>query len=151
MPAIFSRLLFGLFFALLCLSPLGATGAELQKIQVVTKTGTHVFAVELATNDEERARGLMYRREMPAGQGMLFDFFREQELGFWMKNTYIPLDIIFIRADGTIRRIAANTEPLSDVNIPSGGPVQAVLEINGGLSKKLGIEPGDKVIAPIFR
>jgi uncharacterized membrane protein (UPF0127 family) len=87
----------------------------------------------------------MFRKELPDGQGMLFDFKVEQEVGFWMKNTYIPLDMIFIRADGTIRRIAANTEPLSERLVPSGGPIRFVLEVSGGTAKKLGIEPGTKV------
>ena len=72
----------------------------------------HVFAVEIADNETERAKGLMYRKELPEGQGMLFDFQRDQEVSFWMQNTYIPLDMIFIRGDGRILRIAENTEPL---------------------------------------
>ena len=78
----------------------------------------HAFAVEIADTDAERAKGLMYRKELPEGQGMLFDFHREQEVGFWMQNTYIPLDMIFIRGDGRILRIAENTEPLSDAADP---------------------------------
>jgi len=105
----------------------------------------HSFLVEIAANDEDRARGLMYRKELPEGRGMLFDFKQEQDVSFWMKNTYIPLDMIFIRADGTIRRIAANTEPLSERMVPAGGPVRYVLEVIGGTARKLGIEPGDKV------
>ncbi len=93
----------------------------------------------------------MYRKELPEGRGMLFDFKREQEVGFWMKNTYIPLDMIFIRADGTIRRIAANTEPLSERMVPAGGPVRYVLEVIGGTARKLGIEPGDKVTGASLR
>jgi len=128
-----------------------AQAAGQQTIEVVTKNGVHVFAVEIAENDEERARGLMFRTELPEGRGMLFDFHREQEVSFWMKDTPLPLDIIFIRADGTIRRIAANTTPYSLDTIPSGGPVRAVLEVIGGTAKKLGIAPGDKVAGPIFR
>ena len=122
-----------------------------QTIEIVTKSGVHVFAVELAENDEERARGLMFRTELPEGRGMLFDFQREQDVSFWMKNTPLPLDIIFIRGDGTIRRIAANTVPYSLDSIPSGGPIRAVLEVIGGTAKKFGIAPGDKVAGPIFR
>ena len=81
---------------------------------------------------------------------MLFDFHREQEVSFWMQNTYIPLDMIFIRGDGRILRIAENTEPLSTRMIPSGGPVRAVLEVIGGTARKLGIAPGDRVASPIF-
>ncbi|MEX0751763.1 MAG: DUF192 domain-containing protein, partial [Xanthobacteraceae bacterium] len=135
--------------AVLCLSVAGAAWpADLKTVEIVSKTGVHVFTVELADNDEERARGLMFRKELPAGQGMLFDFHREQEVAFWMKDTYISLDIIFIGGDGTIRRIAAGTEPLSLTSIPSGGPIRAVLEVAAGTAKKLGIEPGDKVAAP---
>ena len=93
----------------------------------------------------------MFRRELPEGTGMLFDFHREQDVSFWMKNTYIPLDMIFIRADGRILRIAENTEPLSERLIPSGGPIRAVLEVIGGTAQKLGIAPGDRVASPIFK
>jgi uncharacterized protein len=93
----------------------------------------------------------MFRKELPEGRGMLFDFDREQPVSFWMHNTYIPLDMIFIRADGRILRIAENTEPLSDRLVPSGGPVRAVLEVMGGTAKRLGIEAGDRVESPFFR
>src|SRR4029450_437303 len=93
-----------------------------QTLEIASKSGVHVFAVEIADNDAERAKGLMYRKELPEGQGMLFDFHREQEVSFWMQNTYIPLDMVFIRADGRILRIAENTEPLSTKLISSGGP-----------------------------
>lgn len=104
----------------------------------------------MATTDAERAQGLMHRKELPAGQGMLFDFHRDQDVGFWMKNTFIPLDMIFIRSDGRIMRIAENTEPLSERIVQSGTPVRAVLEVIGGTSRKLGIAPGDRVAHPIF-
>jgi uncharacterized membrane protein (UPF0127 family) len=122
-----------------------------QTLEIASKSGVHVFAVEIAENDAERAKGLMYRKELPEGQGMLFDFHREQEVSFWMQNTYIPLDMVFIRADGRILRIAENTEPLSTKLIPSGGPVRAVLEVIGGTTRKLGIAPGDRVASPIFK
>ena len=124
---------------------------QLQKIEIASKSGSHSFLVELAANDQQRARGLMYRKELPLGRGMLFDFQREQEVGFWMKNTYIPLDMIFIRADGTIHRIAANTEPLSERTVAAGAPVRYVLEVIGGTAAKLGIEPGDKVTGGALR
>jgi uncharacterized protein len=122
-----------------------------QTLEIASKSGVHVFAVEIAENDAERAKGLMYRKELPEGQGMLFDFHREQEVSFWMQNTYIPLDMVFIRADGRILRIAENTVPLSTKLIPSGGPVRAVLEVIGGTTRKLGIAPGDRVASPIFK
>jgi uncharacterized protein len=93
----------------------------------------------------------MFRKNLPDGQGMLFDFKREQDVSFWMQNTYIPLDMIFIRGDGSILRIVENAEPLSTRLIPSGGPVLAVLEVIGGTARKLGIAPGDRVAHPIFR
>ncbi len=127
-----------------------ARAADLNTLEIATKTGVHVFQVELAVNDEQRAQGLMYRKELPEGRGMLFDFQREQDVAFWMKNTYIPLDMIFIRADGRILRIAENTTPLSLQMVPSGGPVRGVLEVIGGSARKLGIAPGDRVAHPFF-
>jgi uncharacterized protein len=117
-------------------------------LEIVSKTGVHAFSVELATNDAERSRGLMFRKELPDGHGMLFDFERDQPVSFWMHNTYISLDMIFIRNDGRILRIAESTQPLSDRLIPSGGPVRAVLEVIGGTARKLGIEAGDRVDSP---
>ena len=125
--------------------------AELQTLEIASKNGVHAFSVEMAVTEAEREKGLMFRKELPEGNGMLFDFHREQEVGFWMQNTYIPLDIIFIRGDGRILRIAENTEPLSTRIIPSNGPVRAVLEVIGGTSRKFGIEPGDRVASPIFK
>jgi uncharacterized protein len=128
-----------------------ARSAEQQTLEIASKTGVHVFAVELAVTDEERSRGLMYRRSVPESYGMLFDFKRDQDVTMWMHNTYVSLDMIFIQSDGRIRRIAENTETESDKIIPSGGPVRAVLEVAAGTARKLGIEPGDRVATPIFR
>ena len=122
-----------------------------QTLEIASKTGVHIFLVEIVDNDADRAKGLMYRRELPEGRGMLFDFHRDQEVSFWMQNTYIPLDMIFIRGDGRILRIEENTEPLSTRMIPSRVAVRAVLEVIGGTSRKLGIAPGDRVASPIFR
>ena len=136
------------------LSVAGAAGqlaaAELQPLEIASKSGVHVFAVELASTPQEQATGLMFRRELPEGRGMLFDFHRDQPTSFWMKNTYIPLDMILIRGYGRILRIAENTVPLSETLIPSGGPVRAVLEVIAGTAKRLGIAPGDRVGHPIF-
>jgi uncharacterized protein len=128
-----------------------AMAAGESTLEIVSKSGVHAFTVELATNDAERARGLMFRKELPDGHGMLFDFEREQPVSFWMHNTLISLDMIFIRADGRILRIAENTEPLSDRLVPSGGPVRAVLEVIAGTAQKLGIAPGDRVESPLFK
>jgi uncharacterized protein len=139
------------FLSLLLPLPGGSLAAQqLQPLEIATKNGVQIFGVEMAVTPEEQARGLMFRRELPEKQGMLFDFQREQPTSFWMKNTYIPLDMIFIRADGRILRIAENTVPLSEALVPSGGPVRAVLEVIGGTAKKLGIAPGDRVVHPVF-
>jgi uncharacterized membrane protein (UPF0127 family) len=131
-------------------SPL-ARAAEQQTLEIASKSGVHVFSVEAAVTDEERARGLMFRRSVPESYGMLFDFKRDQEVSMWMRNTYVSLDMIFIQGDGRIRRIAENTETESDRIIPSGGPVRAVLEVAAGTAKKFGIQPGDRVSSPLLR
>ena len=127
-----------------------ANAASFQPLEIVTKSGVQVFSVEMATTEEEKQTGLMWRKELADGKGMLFDFSPEQQISMWMKNTYIPLDMIFIRADGRILRIAENTVPLSETLVPSGGPVLAVLEVVAGTAKKLGIAAGDRVAHPIF-
>ncbi|MBL6616216.1 MAG: DUF192 domain-containing protein [Reyranella sp.] len=108
------------------------------------------FDVELALNDAERSRGLMFREKLGPYDGMLFDFYQEAPVSFWMKNTLIPLDMVFIAGDGTVKHVHANATPLSTDSIPSQFPVRAVLEINGGSARLLGIKPGDKVKHPIF-
>ena len=125
---------------------------QLQQLEIASKTGVHIFGVEMALTPEEQARGLMFRRELAEMQGMLFDFHREQPTSFWMKNTYISLDMIFIRRDGRILRIVENTVPLSEDLVPADGPVsvRAVLEVIAGTTKKLGITAGDRVIHPMF-
>lgn len=120
-----------------------ATGAG--DLTIETAKGPQHFSVELATTPAQRALGLMYRQDMAAGAGMLFIYPEEQPVAFWMKNTLIPLDMLFIGADGHIRRIAERTVPLTDTAIPSVYPVKAVLEINGGTVERLGIRPGDVV------
>ena len=138
------------FSAFLALSAGVSQAAEKSVVEIVTKTGVHSFSVEVVDNDADRAKGLMHRRSLPEGTGMLFDFHREQDVSFWMQNTYIPLDMIFIRADGRIHRIAENTTPMSTDQVPSRGPVRGVLEVIAGTSRKLGIAPGDRVAHPIF-
>jgi uncharacterized protein len=119
-------------------------------IDIVTRSGVHAFSVELATNDADRERGLMFRKELPEGHGMLFDFQTEQQVSFWMHNTYIPLDMIFIAADGRVVHIAENAKPMSDDLIPSVRPIRAVLEVIAGTVRKLGIASGDRVTGSIF-
>jgi uncharacterized protein len=141
-----------LLLAALILFPAGrAPAADVQTLEIASKSGVHPFAVEVAVDDEERAHGLMFRKELPEGRGMLFDFKHDQEVAMWMENTYVSLDMIFIRGDGRILRIAESTETESDKIIPSGGPVRAVLEVVAGTAKKFGIAPGDRVASPIFR
>jgi hypothetical protein len=136
---------------MLCASTgLEAQAASVQPLEIVTKSGVHVFSVEMATTEEEKTTGLMYRKELADGKGMLFDFSPEQEVSMWMKNTYISLDMIFIRADGRILRIAQNTEPMSTKIIPSGGLAKGVLEVIAGTAQKYGIQPGDRVGHPLF-
>ena len=122
----------------------------IQPLEIVTRNGVQVFSVEMATTEEEKQTGLMYRKELADGKGMLFDFKPEQEVSMWMKNTYVSLDMIFIRADGRILRIAENTEPLSTKIISSQGPARAVLEVVAGTAQKYGIRPGDRVGHPLF-
>lgn len=142
------RLAAALALVALFATPLAA--ADQNTLEIVTRNGVHVFTVEIAANDADRQKGLMFRKELPEGRGMLFDFQRDQDVSMWMRNTLIPLDMLFINADGRIRRIAENTEPLSERTIPSGGPVRGVLEVIGGTARKLGIAPGDRVAHPIF-
>jgi len=123
----------------------------LEPLTVVTASGRHVFQVEVMRTPEQRARGLMFRRFMPADRGMLFDFEQTAPVSMWMQNTYIPLDMVFIRADGTVARIAEQTEPLSTRTIPSGEPVLSVLEVNGGVAARIGLKPGDRIEHPLFR
>ncbi|MGV6800483.1 MAG: DUF192 domain-containing protein [bacterium] len=125
-------------------------GLSETKVTIVSADQTHDFTVEIADNDKERAQGLMHRRELDRHAGMLFKFPKERILSFWMKNTYIPLDLIYIDRDGVIIKIARNAEPLSLRSLPSGKPAVAVLEINGGLADELGISEGDIVEHPFF-
>ncbi|WP_314963904.1 DUF192 domain-containing protein [Bradyrhizobium cosmicum] len=127
-----------------------ARAASFQPLEIVTRNGVQVFSVEMATTEEEKQTGLMYRKELADGKGMLFDFKPEQEISMWMKNTYVSLDMIFIRADGRILRIAENTEPMSTKIISSRGPARAVLEVVAGTAQKYGIRPGDRVGHPLF-
>jgi uncharacterized membrane protein (UPF0127 family) len=132
-----------------CVNP-AAQAASFQPLEIATKSGVQVFSVEMATTEEEKQTGLMHRKELPDGKGMLFDFSPEQQISMWMKNTYISLDMIFIRADGRILRIAENTEPLSTRIISSGGLAKGVLEVIAGTAQKYGIQPGDRVAHPLF-
>jgi uncharacterized membrane protein (UPF0127 family) len=128
-----------------------AVGEGVDSLEITTSTGLHVFQVEIANNDASRERGLMDRRYMAADHGMLFEFDLDAPTSFWMKNTYIPLDMIFIARSGIVTQIVANAEPLSERAIPSGGPCAAVLELNGGAAASIGLKVGDKVRHPFFK
>lgn len=106
------------------------------------------FTVELALTPGQMSQGLMYRRALAPDAGMLFLHPQEQELAMWMANTLIPLDMLFIRADGKIHRIQERAVPLSETTISSGGRVKAVLELAGGSAARLGLKPGDQVVFP---
>ena len=121
-----------------------------EPLEIVTASGRHLFAIEVMRTDAERSRGLMFRRFMPADRGMLFDFKTEQPVMMWMKNTYIPLDMIFMSRNGTVTHVAADTEPMSERTISSGPPAFAVLEVNAGVAAKIGLKPGDRVVHPMF-
>jgi uncharacterized protein len=114
-------------------------------LTIQSASGTHRFTVEVAETPEQQAQGLMNRQSLAPDRGMIFPRNPPGDASFWMKNTLIPLDLIFIRADGTIARIAENTVPLSLDPVPSLEPVVAVLEIPGGRSAELGVKAGDKV------
>jgi len=131
--------------AWMALAPTPSFAQALEPLVIVSGDERHEFKVELALTPAERSRGLMYRRSMPADHGMLFDFEREEMVSMWMRNTYISLDMLFIRTDGSIARIAQHTEPLSERTISSGEPVRFVLELNAGTSEQLGISAGDRV------
>jgi uncharacterized membrane protein (UPF0127 family) len=115
-----------------------------------TDSGEHRYNVEVATTDSERALGLMFRRNLPESAGMLFIYEPPQRVGMWMRNTFIPLDMVFISADGRVHRIQPNTEPFSTDLIPSGGAVGGVLELNAGQADKIGLKRGDRVVYPGF-
>ena len=108
------------------------------------------FSVEMAISAQQQSQGLMFRRSMAADAGMLFDYRIPQRISMWMKNTYIPLDMIFIGSDGKVINIAERTIPQSETVISSKGRARAVLEVNGGTASRLGIKPGDQVKHSIF-
>jgi uncharacterized protein len=110
-----------------------------------------VIDVEITETLEEKARGLMFRTQLPDNGGMLFSYDTPQEITMWMENTYIPLDMVFIRADGVVHRIEAWTEPFSRDIIASRGNVIACLELAGGAAQRLDLKPGDRVVSALFR
>lgn len=154
-----TRLLRSLALACLALTGAGAAaddsvsafaGLPRSEVQVVTASGTHRFKVWIAADDRSRERGLMFVRKLPPDEGMLFLLERSQYVAFWMKDTYLPLDLIFIRADGVIVNVAENARPLSLDPIPSAAPVKAVLELLAGTSARIGLGPGSRLLHAAF-
>jgi len=120
-------------------------------LTIVTSKGPVKFTAELAKTEDQKAKGLMYRKSMPADVGMLFDYGADTpNVAFWMQNTFIPLDMLFIKADGRILNIHERAIPHDQSSIFAAGPVRAVLELNGGTATRLGIKPGDRVEHAIF-
>jgi len=128
-----------------------ASSAGLEPLQILAGGGTHEFKVEVAADEPSRERGLMNRRFMPADHGMLFEFAQNAPVSFWMKNTYIPLDMIFLSPVGVVTNIVAMAEPMSERIIPSGPPCVAVLEVNGGVAASIGLKVGDTVKHSFFK
>jgi uncharacterized protein len=124
--------------------------APLERLEIASSQARHIFQVEVMRTPEEKAKGLMFRQYMPENRAMLFDFQREEPVSMWMRNTYIPLDMLFIKADGVVHHIHARAQPLDETTISSNGNVRFVLEINGGLAAKLGMKAGDKVVHPLI-
>jgi uncharacterized membrane protein (UPF0127 family) len=120
-------------------------GLELVPLTITSNGRDHRFTVEVASTVEQQSMGLMYRNKLAPDRGMIFPFDPPRDASFWMRNTLIPLDMIFIRADGSIANIAENTVPYSEEPVLSAGPVAAVLEIAGGRAAELGLKPGDRV------
>ena len=145
------RLLLGLAAATVAGAALAQAPGPTSDLYIVTAKSRQHFRVELALDAASQAQGLMFRKSMAADAGMLFDFgLPERPEGFWMKNTYIPLDMFFIRADGSIAEIAERTVPFSEATVGGDIPVRAVLELNGGTAARLGIAVGDKVQHRVF-
>lgn len=126
-----------------CLVP--AAWAAENSLTLTTATGDYNFTVEVVDTPESRAQGLMYVTELADDAGMLFDFKEERPVSFWMRNTFIPLDMIFVGADGIVKNVHVNARPHDPTGIPSDGPVQFVLEIPGGRSVEIGLKAGDRM------
>ncbi len=137
-----------LALAMLLLSAAAACSAPDNRLVLHTAKGDFPFTVEIADTNESRAQGLMFRTTLAPDAGMLFDYHSEQLASFWMQNTLIPLDMIFIGADGVVKTIHVNARPLDTTTIPSGVPVRFVLEIPGGRSEEIGLKIGDRMEHP---
>lgn len=132
-------------------APLDAAGRPLEPLSIVTQSGEHQFMVEIADDEDERQRGLMFRPPLPDDRGMLFQFPQATEQSFWMHNTPSSLDIIYIDPRGRIVSIARHATPFSDAPIPSNGAANGVLELRAGRADEIGARPGDQIKHPFFR
>lgn len=126
-----------------------AIAADEARLEIVTSTGRHPFRIEIAATPQTRATGLMFRKALDPDYGMLFDFHREAPVSFWMKNTFVSLDMIFIRADGTVANVATGTTPFSEEPVSSAAPVRFVLEVVAGTASKIGLKAGDRIVHPL--
>jgi uncharacterized membrane protein (UPF0127 family) len=131
--------------AIIAFAPLAACSDE-GKLTLHTASGDHAFHVEVVDTPEGRAKGLMFVQDLADDAGMLFDFKEERPVSFWMQNTLIPLDMVFVGADGVVKTVHANARPMDTTSIPSEVPVQYVLEIPGGVAASIGLQPGDTMI-----
>ena len=132
-------------------TPVDEAGNPLEPLKIVTASGEHEFLVEIADDDAERTRGLMYRPPLADDRGMLFQFPQPAEQAFWMRNTPSSLDILYIDPTGSIVSIAHHTTPYSESPIPSNGAANGVLELRAGRAEEIGAKPGDKIVHPFFR
>jgi uncharacterized protein len=152
---VFGNMRLGLFVLLFCAaattSAFTQDVARIEPLSVVTDTAAALFSAEIADTDELRERGLMFRHVLPKDSAMLFDFGKPRPAAMWMKNTYIALDMLFVRLDGTIAALAENTEPFSTQVISVEEPVKGVVELPAGTVKRLGIKRDDKVYHEIFK
>lgn len=135
------------------LATAGQSQSEMRKdvLELITDSGKHTFKIEIAVTGEDKARGLMFRRSLATDAGMLFPYEPAQEATMWMRNTYISLDMVFIRADGVVHRIEANTEPFSEAVIASNGDVAAVLELKAGVAAQIKLKAGDRAVHSLFK
>ncbi len=137
-------------FVLFC-APAPAAQSRLEALEIVTASGPHAFEVEVAQTPQEREKGLMFRRSMPQNRGMIFDFHKEDVVLMWMKNTYIPLDMIFVSSGGRVVSVTHEAAPMSETIISSQAPAYAVIELNAGVAKEIGVAVGDSVQHAMFR
>lgn len=143
-------LVWGAFGAISVPAGEGTVRFERSEAVVLTRQGPVRFEVELATTPRQREQGLQHRQQLRAYEGMLFVFDEVAPVSMWMKNTLIPLDMIFLAADGRIINIVERTTPLSLATVPSAGPAKGVLEVVGGTARRYGIQPGDRVVHPLL-